>query len=466
MKEQTIVIIGGGITGLTAAYYLQEAIKDKKLPYQVQLLEQSNRLGGKIRTYQQDGFTIERGPDSFLARKEAVLRLVQALGIEDQLIRNQTGQAYILANNELHPMPKGSFMGIPTALQPLLETSLLSPKGKARVGLDLVLSPSKQVGDQSLGYFLRRRFGDELVDNVIEPLLSGIYAGDMDEMSLLATFPDFFHLEQTHRSLIKGIQKSRPPKARQTGKKAGQFFSFKHGLQTLVTALEDALDPSIVQFHQSVQKIKKEDNSYLLYCQDGKTVKADAVMVTTPHYTLAAMFDQVEAFQPMEEVRSNSVANIALAYDQSAIKNELDGTGFVISRNSDYRITACTWTHKKWQGTAPEGKALLRVYLGKPGDQDVVQLSDQALTKIALQDIERSMGITARPEFSVVTRWEQAMPQYDIGHKARTLRVKRAVAAQFPGVYLASSSFDGVGIPDCIAQAEEAVAQIQDYLKI
>lgn len=465
MKRKSIVIIGGGITGLTAAYYLQEKIIQAELPVDIQLLEQSNRLGGKIQTHQQDGFTIERGPDSFLARKQPAVRLVQSLGIEDELIRNQTGQAYILAHNELHPMPQGSFMGIPTELKPFLHTTLLSPQGKARVGLDYVLPRSNEVGDQSLGHFLRRRFGNELVDNIIEPLLSGIYAGDMDEMSLLATFPQFLDMEQEHRSLIKGLRETSKKRARQTGKKEGQFFSFKNGLTTLVKALESKIDPEIVRLDTSVKEIKQLGDRYIIQCQNEETITTDAVIVTTPHHTLPVMFSAYDFLQPMKEMRSNSVANVALAYDTNQINNGLDGTGFVISRNSDYHITACTWTHKKWQGTAPEGKALLRAYVGKPDDQAVVQLSDEEITSIALHDIERSMGITAKPVFSVVTRWEQAMPQYDIGHKARTLRIKRSLAEQLPGVYVAGSSFDGVGIPDCIGQAEQIIEQLDTFLK-
>lgn len=465
MNRKSVVIIGGGITGLTAAYYLQEKVKQAQLPVDIQLLEQSNRLGGKIQTHQQDGFTIERGPDSFLARKEPAVRLVQSLGLEDKLIRNQTGQAYILTHNELYPMPQGSFMGIPTELKPFLNTKLLSPSGKARVGLDYVLPRSTEVGDQSLGHFFRRRFGDELVDNIIEPLLSGIYAGDIDEMSLLATFPQFFDIEQEHRSLIKGLLKTRKKSARQTGKKEGQFFSFKNGLTTLVKALESKIDSRIVRLGTSVKEIKQLDDTYVIQCHNKESIKADAVIVTTPHHTLPAMFPSYNFFQPMKKIRSNSVANVALAYDANDINNELDGTGFVISRNSDYRITACTWTHKKWQGTAPKEKALLRAYIGKPDDQAAVQLSDEEITDIALHDIERSMGITAKPAFSLVTRWEQAMPQYDIGHKARILRLKRSVAEQLPGIFIAGSSFDGVGIPDCIGQAEQIVKQLDTFLK-
>src|SRR5690625_3028913 len=201
-KSKNIVIVGGGITGLSAAYYLQKEIKEKNLPFTVQLIEASDRLGGKIKTKNKNGFIIEQGPDSFLARKEPAVRLAKDLGLEEDLIRNGTGQSYILVRNKLHKMPSGAFMGIPTQAKPFLFSGIFSMKGKLRAGGDYILPKGKAVSDQSLGGFFRRRFGDELVENLIEPLLSGIYAGDIDDMSLMATFPNFYNLEQKHKSLI------------------------------------------------------------------------------------------------------------------------------------------------------------------------------------------------------------------------------------------------------------------------
>lgn len=462
-KRKKIVIIGGGITGLTTAYYWQQKVNDEQLPYDIQLIEASDRLGGKIRTYKQDGFTIERGPDSFLARKEPGIRLAKSLGIEDQLVRNQTGQAYILVEDTLHKMPKGSVMGVPTELAPFWDSTLLSTKGKLRVGLDFLLPRSTHVGDQSLGYFLRRRFGDELVENTIEPLLSGIYAGDMDEMSLLATFPDFFEAEQSYKSVIKGLQHTRKKPARQTGKVAGQFYSFKNGLETLVNELKRALTTTDISLNKAVTEVRCNNGVYEVICQD-EVIVADSVVVTTSHHAFPQIFPAYDFFQAFSNTPANSVANVALAYGQSAIDKDLDGTGFVISRNSNYRITACTWTHKKWENTTPDGKALLRAYVGKPGDREIVQLSDEEIVDIVLQDIERSMGITANPEFTIVTRWEQAMPQYTIGHKARIQHLRRQAEHYLPGVFFAGSSFEGVGIPDCIGQAEEVVEALSAYL--
>lgn len=240
MEEKSIAIIGGGITGLTAAFYLEKYMEANNVPYKIQLLESRSRLGGKIETVQREGFLIERGPDSFLARKDAAIRLANQLLLDREFIRNETGQAYILQKNALHPMPQGSFMGVPSVLKPFLRSTLLSWPGKIRTSADLFFPRQAVVGDKSLGQFLRYRFGDELVEHIIEPLLSGIYAGDIDEMSLQATFPQFLELESTHGSIIKGIRQSMPNKSH-TGKKEGQFLSFPNGMETWIHRLQNSL---------------------------------------------------------------------------------------------------------------------------------------------------------------------------------------------------------------------------------
>jgi oxygen-dependent protoporphyrinogen oxidase len=464
MNSKNIVIVGGGITGLSAAYYLQKEIKEKNLPFTVQLIEASDRLGGKIKTKKKNGFIIEQGPDSFLSRKEPGVRLAEELGLGDELIRNGTGQSYILVRNKLHKMPSGSFMGIPTRAKPFLFSGIFSMKGKLRAGADYVLPKGKAVDDQSLGGFFRRRFGNELVENLIEPLLSGIYAGDIDDMSLMATFPNFYHLEQKHRSLVKGLQQTIPAPRKSTGKKPGMFFSFKDGLEVFVKAIEKKLDNVTVNINTVVDHVEKKDNFYHLLLSSGEVAKADAIVMTAPHHTLPKMFSQYEFFKTLKEIPSTSVANVAMAFDKSAIKKDIDGTGFVVSRNSDYRITACTWTHKKWPSTTPDGKVLVRAYVGRPSDQEVVDYSDEEITDIVLADLRKTMKIKEKPEFSVVSRWRNAMPQYTVGHKERISSVREQAAQSIPGVFLTGSSYEGIGIPDCIDQGERAVREVLAYL--
>ncbi len=360
-----ITIIGGGISGLTAAYYLDRKIKEDGLDYQLHLLEASNSLGGKIDTERREGFTIERGPDSFLIRKKSAERLAQHVGIGDKLVKNGTGKSYILVGDELHHMPQGSFMGIPTQVGPFMRSSLFSFSGKLRAGMDFVKPKGEPAEDQSLGKFFRRRLGDEVVENLIEPLLSGIYAGDMDDLSLMATFPNFYQLEQEYGSLIKGLQKTMPVAKPSPGKKRSMFYSIEGGLQTLVEALEDALG-DVVSKQKAVEVVTKKDNGYQLKLQNGTELYSDTVLIATPYHAMKQILKSYDFVSELDDMKATSVANVALAFDQSAIKEDIDGTGFVVSRNSNYRITACTWTHKKWPATAaPAGKALLRCYVGR-----------------------------------------------------------------------------------------------------
>jgi oxygen-dependent protoporphyrinogen oxidase len=431
MRNKKIVIVGGGITGLSAAFYLQREIKEKKLPYEVKLVEASDRLGGKISTIHKDGFIIERGADSYLERKKPAGRLVEALGMTDQLVRNGTGQAFVLVNNKLRKMPKGSFMGIPTRMRPFLFTDMLSVGGKLRAGMDLLKLKSRQQQDQSLGGFLRGRFGNELVDNLLEPLIAGVYSSDIDEMSLQATFPNFLELEQKHGSLIKGLRASMPERTRNTGKKAGQFLAFKNGFSSIVDELEKRLnEDQVITMNQAVDHVEKKEHGYHLLLSDGEVYKADAVIMAAPHSALPKIFSQYDMFKTFRDIPMRSVANVALAFDENAIRKDVDGTGFVVSRTSDFRITACTWTHKKWPHTTPNGKILLRCYVGKPADQEIVDLSDQEITAIVLNDIKRTMKIKKQPEFAVVTRWKNVMPQYTVGHRERIAKVRHFAAEQ------------------------------------
>jgi protoporphyrinogen/coproporphyrinogen III oxidase len=468
-EKQKVAIVGGGIAGLTAAFYLQKIIREKKLPIEIKLIEASHRLGGKMQTVIRDGYTIERGPDSFLARKTSMIRLAKEVGMENQLVSNSTGKSYCLVNDQLYPMPGGSIMGIPTEIGPFITTGLFSIPGKVRAAADFILPRSPGNDDQSLGEFFRRRLGDEVVENLIEPLLSGIYAGDIDQMSLMSTFPQFYEVEQKYRSLILGMKKTTPPKPKTQGSndnKKGGFLTFKSGLQSFAEAIEAKLDPNSILKGHRVDNITKVNNHYELYLNNGETLAADCIVAATPHKITQSMFSDYRFFDPFKSVPSTSVATVALAFPEEAIKTDIDGTGFVVSRNGDYSITACTWTHKKWVHSTPKGKVLLRCYVGRAGDETIVDLSDDRIIKIVLDDLSRTMDIGMQPEFAVVSRWKNSMPQYTVGHKQRLETIRKHIKSELPGVFLASSSFGGVGLPDCIDQGEEAVKGVLEYLNV
>lgn len=469
-KKKRVVIVGGGITGMTAAYYLQKQLKEQNLPVEIELIEASERLGGKVQTVRKDGFVIERGPDSFLARKMSATRLAEEVGLGDKLVYNSSGQSFVLVKGRLHPMPGGAIMGIPTKMAPFITSGLFSPVGKLRASLDLVLPKSGKNEDQSLGEFFRRRLGDEVVEHLIEPLLSGIYAGDIDKLSLMSTFPQFYAVEQKYRSLILGMNKSMPKTPKQTtdktSKSKGMFKTISTGLESLVDEIESRLDGVYVQKGVRVNQINKNEQKYILKLDNGNTVNADSIVFAAPHKELPKIFTDYHFFNAFEVIPSTSVANVAMAFPKEAIKTDIEGTGFVVSRNNDYRITACTWTHKKWGFSTPEGYALLRCYVGKPDDEEIVSYSDDEIKEIVLTDLNKIMNIDSKPEFSYITRWHNAMPQYTVGHKLRFETVTKEMKKDLPGVFLAGSSYEGLGIPDCIDQGEQAVVNVLEYLKL
>ncbi|HDR7708478.1 TPA: protoporphyrinogen oxidase [Bacillus cereus] len=462
--RKKVVIVGGGITGLTAMYNLQKNIHEKNLPIDTLLIEASGKLGGKIQTVRKDGFTIERGPDSFLARKESAARLVKELGLGDELVNNQAGQSFILVNNRLHKMPNGSMMGIPTQITPFLFSGLFSPIGKLRAGFDLLMPRSKPVSDQSLGQFFRHRLGNEVVENLIEPLLSGIYAGDIDEMSLMSTFPQMYQIEQKHRSILLGMR-TLAPKEEKAEPKKGMFQTVKTGLESIVKSLEAKMHEGTIIKGTRIEKVAKQGDGYTITLSNGKEIEADAIVVATSHKVLPSMFAQYKQFRFFRNIPSTSVANVALAFQKSAIQRDINGTGFVVSRNSDYTITACTWTHKKWPHTTPEGKTLLRCYVGRAGDEAVVEQTEEELVQLVLEDLRKTMDITEDPEFTIVSRWKEAMPQYTVGHNERMKKLTTFMEKELPGIYLAGSSYAGAGLPDCMNQGEEAAKRVLSHLE-
>jgi protoporphyrinogen/coproporphyrinogen III oxidase len=465
----TVAIVGGGITGLTTAYYLQKAIEEQKFPLNYVLLEADDRLGGQVQTDYTNGFVIERGPDSFLARKTSASRLAKEVGLEGDLVRNQTGQAYILNNDRLYPIPGGSIMGIPTKLAPFVTTSLFSPAGKARAALDLVLPRrSHKDGDRSLGEFFRHRLGNEVVENLIEPLLSGVYAGNIDDLSLMSTFPQFYQVEQKYRSLILGMRSTTPkqPKSAANKKTTSAFLTFEHGLQSLVDAIEQRLEPTHVRKNTAVEKIKKTEEGYELYLSDGTAISADSVVMTTPAKVTRETLADYSFINLLKDMPTTSVATVGLAFSEADIKQDINGTGFIVSRNAGYNITACTWVHKKWPHTTPEGKVLLRCFVGRAGQEDIVYESDETIINAVVTDLNKIMKIEQKPEFYHITRWKQIRPQYIVGHRRRMDKLEAELSNSLPGIFLAGAPYHGAGLPDCIDQGEAAVNAVLKFLRI
>jgi len=463
-----IIVIGGGIAGLSAAYYAKKNIPDATIT----VIESDVRWGGKITTdrvsFDDGQFIIEGGPDTFLASKPWGVALCKELGLGERLHGTNPNQknTYVLHRNKLEPLPDGLAMMIPTNVEAILKTHLVSWFGKARMGFDFV-QPAKAVnGDESLGTFVSRRLGREAYENLIEPLMSGIYAGDGDQLSLASTFPYLRDLEAKYGSLARGALKMR---AQSVGAKHASplqgsrsaFLTPTTGLAEIVEALIKHLQSNDVslRLNTSVSKIAKIDARYIVKLEDDSSFEFDSVILATPAYvsgTLLASLDP-ELAMTLKSIPYASTATVSLAYRQSDLPRPLDGYGYVIPRRAGRKALACTWTSTKFPHRAPEGYALIRVFVGRAG-QDI-PWNENELLELAREELKLTLGISAEPLLSRVFMWEKAMPQYNLGHPEILKRIEAALESH-PGLALAGNGYRGIGIPDCIHSGELAVKKI------
>lgn len=459
-----IVIVGGGIAGLAAAYRLRQ----QEPQVAITLLEQSGVLGGKIQTERLGDFVIEAGPDSFLSRKPRGVGLAQELGLEARLQgRNpQFSEAFIKRHGELYPLPEGITGMVPTNLEALERSELLSAEGRARWAAEPTVPPRTDDGDESIAAFVTRRMGAELFQEVVEPLMVGIYAGDASRLSIQATFPNLRQLEKTHGSLLVGLAQSNSPAAAPT---LPPFVTLPSGMAELVESLVAALTPSVTfRLNTAVSAIAHADatDAYTLTLSDNSTLTADALIIATPAFVTADLLDAMDselaALHRDIPYASSVIVTLAFANDESA---SLNGRGYIVPSVEQSDILAATASSNKWHGRAPQGATLFRVFLGRSGRQDVTALSDDTLRQMARDELRDTLGISAEPILTRVQRWHQGMPQYTLGHLDRLAAID-ARLAHHPRLALAGAAYRGVGIPDCIASGEAAATQILAALPV
>ena len=553
-----VTIVGGGLTGLTAAYYLGHA----KPEWNITLYEQAPRFGGKIQTQRVDDFVVELGPDSYLGRKTEMTDLVHDLGLGDTLVSNETGQAFVYDQGAIHPIPGGSIMGIPTEMMPFVKATLISWSGKLRAGLDYFKKPYQldENGDVSIGHFFQYHLGQEMMDKLIEPLLAGIYGGDIYKISLLSTFPHFIQVEQKYGNMVKGMMAAKMchskagvskaakgavaegdvPRAgkgimtdrqfenheaktsqtasqtasmnnsssssghatntspqqqssqqqaskvqadmasrKGTAAQSGMFRQLTGGLESVVNAIVEAM-PSNVQLHTGalVSNIRYVEGMYAIDvvnsvnnacgCQpttdsatevllDKAPAIADHVIISTPPATYSQWFKDDAGFDFLRSMEQSSCAIAIMAFDKSTFDGDLKGSGLLITRKTDTPLTACTILNQKWPQTTPDDKVVLRVFIGKPGNDVVEQYSDDELSELAVEEIQNIMRFSAKPEWVRINRLIHCMPQYNVGHRAGIKAVREHVAENYPNLHLIGTPFDGIGIPDGVKQAKELV---------
>jgi oxygen-dependent protoporphyrinogen oxidase len=458
MKQ--VAIIGGGIAGLSAAYYLERA-RNNGADLEWTLLEKSNRFGGVIQTEHRDGYVLEAGPDSFLTAKPEGAQLCRDLGIEDQLIASNDAErkTYIVVQDRLVAIPHGLEFMVPTRIWPMARTRLFSFATKMRILGETKMQASSQAPqeDESVASFVRRHFGQEMVDRVAEPLLAGVYGGDADQLSVNAVLPRFVEMEREHGSLARATLAARRQKAQRGTLGQPLFTSLKAGMQQMVDALLTALPSGSLLAGQDSVSLERCGDAWHVATKQGSG-EFDEIVLAVPAPAAAALLTtlQPELAAMLGAIQYTSSAAVALAFSTVDLP---PGFGFLVPRSEGRKMIACTFVHKKFPYRTPEAAALLRCFFSSSRVRNMPGYSDAGMLDLAQRELQEIIGLTATPRFASVSRWECALPQYEVGHVERVAKMEKCLA-ELPGVQLIGNSFHGVGIPDCIKSARQAVVKI------
>jgi protoporphyrinogen/coproporphyrinogen III oxidase len=450
-----VVIIGGGISGLSAAYELSS----RRVPFV--LLEAADRTGGLVHTDHVDGFTIDAGADSMLATKPAAIELCEELGLRDRLMTSIPPRtAFVHSQDRLHPLPSPSVFGIPTTHSGVAEYSLLPQDARERLARALDANEtSMQPDDESVADFYRRHFGPATVGLIAQPLLGGIHAGDVEKLSVNAVAPKLVAAARSGRLF-------QPPSAGARSAE-GLFRALRGGMGELVSAIESRLPTGTVRIRQPARSISFSSGTWRVAC-DEETIDAHAVVLAAPAHVAARLLADCDPLLSglCAEVPYASTVSVALAWPRPSVGHPLAGSGFVVARqHSRLRITACTWVSSKWQDRARPGMVLLRAFLGGAPDPEAVELADDTLVDIATRDVSDVLRTTGAPHLTRVRRWPRAGAQHNVGHAARISRVDERLAA-LPGLFVAGSGFHSIGVPDCIADGRAAGVRAARHVDI
>ncbi len=475
-NSRTVAIVGGGISGLSTAFALQERAAAAGLSIRCTVLDASPSWGGKIVTHRIGDLVTEAGPDSFLSQKPAGLQLVEKLGLTDQLINtNETGKkAFVYSSGRLRELPEGLVVITPGQIGPFLKSGLLTMGGLARMGMDLIMPAKRSQEDESLAAFFRRRFGRQAFERMMEPLMAGIYAGDAEQMSLKATFPRFLELEREHGSVIRGMvaaRKSGVPQ-KSAGPRRTMFVSLKNGLEDLISALVRRLTDQGVTLRSgaAVESLRVRSHqlgrwTYDVMLSEGSALSVDSLVLATPAYISSELLRPLTPIAGglLDMIPYASTATIAMAYPAAVIGGAVQGFGFVVPRVERRDLIAATWTSLKWPHRAPSDQLMVRCYVGGVGREAILQLDDQALVAKVRSELNAICGVTAEPLYVEVNRWMRAMPQYLLGHLERLEQVEAALS-RYGGLVLTGAAYRGVGIPDCIRDGAVTADRVVRYL--
>lgn len=481
LNGKHVVVIGAGISGLTAAYRAQQA------GARVTLVEASAHTGGVLHTEKRDGFLLELGPDCWVSNKPGAMALARELGLEADIIGTAGGneklrQSFILHEGKLTPIPQGFFLLAPTSIEALRGASVLSWAGKLRVARELFIKARTDGADESLACFMERRFGREALDRIAQPMVAGIYTADPAKLSLKATFPQFMDMEREFGSVLRGMRKRAKEMHahKAAGPRYGLFVTLKGGVQALPEALAGKLAKGAITLNTRATKIERDGAKWRVELEPAQAARtagalhsgtlgnaamalsADAVIIALPTHAAARLLNGVKP-ELARELAGVSYANSAvvnLAFERSQIAHDLNGMGFVVPHVEKREIVACSFSSVKFEGRAPAGKVLLRAFMGGALLPQQAEYSESQLIETALRELTLILGIKGAPMFTVASRHRASMAQYEVGHLERLARIEQ-LAGPLSGLKLIGNGYHGIGIPDCIARANEAVAALE-----
>ena len=470
VSKAKIAIIGGGIAGLACAHRLTQLRKEKSADFEFVILESSSRLGGTIETEKRDGFLLEKGPDSFLSEKPWGLELSKRLGIDGEIIgtRSEHRKSFIARKNSLIPLPEGFYLIAPAKFSTFFESPLFSPIGKLRIASELFIPKWQSEQEESVGAFIRRRFGKEALTKVGQAMLAGIYTGDPDLLSVSATMPRFKEFEMKHGSVIRALLHSARGKRNHdvrsaSGPRYSLFLSFKDGLETLVKAIQEKLLPSEIHLNFDARSVSFDNlqEKWKIQAASGKVISADVVCMAVPAHKAGKLLGNEAPLlsSNLNQIRHESVATINFAFRRSDISHPLDGFGFVVLQIENRSLVACSFSSVKFDFRASEGNVLLRAFVGGAFGRKYLEMDNMDLIGAVLKDLTELLDIRGKPIFFTIHRHPNSMVQYQIGHLKLVSDIEQNLE-KIKGLFLTGSAYRGVGIPDCIHDAEVQAEQI------
>lgn len=464
MNPYRVIVIGAGVSGLACAKRLLDLAKEKGLALELNVLDGAPKAGGTLSTVEKNGFLMEEGPDCFITEKPAALKLCEELGIQDQLIRTnaELKQSFIQKSDRLHPIPEGFYMLAPSRLMPLMTTPLLSPLGKLRAALEPFIHVRRDPQDESVGAFVRRRLGNEVLEALAQPLVGGVYNADPDELSLNACVPRFKEMEVKYGSLLKAMAARRLDQQPQvSGARYSLFVSFKKGMSTLAQALVARIPGESLWLHSRVSSLQPSEHGTWEVASDQGTREADAVVLALQPAKMRELIGGLdkEWDKLLASIPAHDSATLNLGFRRSDVGHPLNGFGFVVPAREKKAVVGCTFASQKFEGRAAEGQVLLRAFLGASAVERLKAEGESALIETVLEELKPVLTLRDRPLVHHLATYQASMSYFRPGHLSLVARIEQK-ASETKGLFLAGNGLAGVGIPDAIAAGQSAAEKV------